>query len=174
MAVFFRTDASGGDMLLNTITHGAELTLRPPINRGWIVKGTGSNRPAAIEGSDFTLTELDTNFVARYDQYMAFNLQARYVAGETKKLYFRFYLARSAQVAVWGNGNAFSRWFGAGWHDFRLEYYSNGHNAYYIDNALMHAGAVRGIPDFYWSGTQTILFDVGNRGGILPAGYEWY
>ena len=33
---------------------------------------------------------------------------------------------------------------------------------------------VRGIPDFYWSGAQTILLDVGNRGGALPAGYEWY
>ena len=68
-------------MLLNTITHGAELTLRPPVNRGWIVKGTGSNRPAAIEGTDFTLTELDTKFVARYNQYMAFNLLPRYSTG---------------------------------------------------------------------------------------------
>lgn len=161
-------------MLLNTITHGAELTIRPPINRGWIVKGTGSNRPAAIEGTDFQLTEVDTKFVALRNQYMAFNLQPRYVAGETKKLFMRFYIGLSTQVAVWGNGNAFSRWFGAGWHEFRIEYYSNGHNAYYIDGALMHAGAVRGIPDFYWSGSQTILFDVGNRGGTLPAGFEWY
>ena len=50
----------------------------------------------------------------------------------------------------------------------------SGIDAYYIDNALIYAGAVRGVPDFYWSGVQTILFDVGNRGGVLPAGCEWY
>lgn len=102
-------------MLLNTITIGAEFQPRAPINRAWIVKGTGSNRPAATEGVDFTLTETDTKFVALRNQYMAFNFLPRYVAGVTKKLYMRFYVGLSTQVAVWGNGNAFSRWFGAGW-----------------------------------------------------------
>jgi len=161
-------------MLLNTITVGVEFQPRAPINRAWIVKGTGSNRPAATEGVDFTLTETDTKFVALRNQYMAFNFLPRYEAGVTKKLYMRFYIGLSTQVAVWGNGNAFSRWFGAGWHTFHLEYYANGQNAYYIDGILLHSGVVRGVPDFYWTGAQTILFDVGNRGGVLPAGYEWY
>lgn len=161
-------------MLLNTITLGAEFQARPPINRGWIVKGTGNNRPLAVEGSDFILTEIDTKFEARYNQYMAFNLQQRYVAGVTKKLFLRFYVGLSTQVAVWGSSNAFSRWYPAGWHTLRCEYYANGQNAYYVDDVLMHSGSIRGIPDFYWVGVQTLLFDVGNRGGVLPAGYEWY
>lgn len=161
-------------MLLNTINLGGELQLRPPVNRSWIVKGTGGNRPAAIEGSDFTLTEMDTKFVANYNQYMAFNLQSRYVAGVTKKLFLVFNIGLTTQIAAWGSGNAFSRWYGAGWHTMHIEYYANGHNAYYIDGVLLYSGAIVGIPDFYWNGAQTILFDVGNRGSALPAGYEWY
>lgn len=148
------------------------------INLAWVVKGTGSNRPYAIRGTDFEVGDGLTKFTALKSQYIAFNLTSRFPAlGGARKLYFRVYLPTTIQIAVWGvGGNAFSTNFGAGWHTVQCDYAADGTNKYYIDGALRYSGTIRGIPDFYWNGVSghTVLFDTGSRGGTLPAGYTWY
>lgn len=166
---------NGGDpMLLNLQMSGAVSTLGLAINRAWIVKGTGSNRPPAIEGYDFTLTENDSLFKCLRDQWYACNmLPTRVQAGKT--LYFRIHFNSSVQIAVWGNlGSAFYAWYNAGWHTVKCEYFENGQNRYTIDGVVRYSGPNRGVPDFYWGGVQTLTVDIGNRGGVLPAGCEWW
>ena len=149
---------------------------QPPIgyavDRTWIVKGSGGSRPAAVEGVDFTLTENDTKLVARINQYLAFRILPSRVA-KGRNLYFRIYMPYNIQIAVWGSGNAFSRWYTPGWHTVLCEYMTNGTNRYTIDGAVIYTGSIIAAPDFYGVGVGTILFDIGNRGGVPPAGAEW-
>lgn len=161
-------------MFLNVPSMGAtQAPIGYAVDRAWIVKGTGGNRPAAVEGYDFTLTENDTKLVAKINQYLAFRvLPSR--AAKGRNLYFRVYFPYNIQIAVWGAGNAFSRWYSPGWHTVQCEYMLNGTCRYTIDGAVLYTGSVFGVPDFYGVGVGTILFDIGNRGGTLPANYEWW
>lgn len=161
-------------MLLNVASLGATSTIGLAIDRSWIVKGTGSNRPSSIEGVDHVLTEFDSKFQALKNQYYACRILPSRVANGAV-LYFRIYFFTSTQIAVWGSGGAaFSAWFPVGWHTVKCEYFANGQNRYTVDGTVRYSGTNRGSPDFYWTGAGTMLVDIGNRGGVLPAGCEWW
>lgn len=162
-------------MLLNAMTVTGKSTYGKVIDRTWIVKGPSTSRVPAIEGSDFTLTEDDTKFVMPINQYFTIIMQrqrVREAAG--KSLYFRFYLSNTVQVGVWKDGLAFAINLGVGWHTARCDYYANGQNRYVIDGVTRYSGPKREAIDFYWSGPRTFYFDVGDRGGVLPADCEWW
>ena len=145
------------------------------IDRSWIVKGPSTSRHLAEEGVDFTLTEDDTKFYMPIGQYFTIiMLPSRAVGAAGKSLYFRFYLSSTVQVGLWKDGLAFAVSLGTGWHTARCDHFANGQNRYTIDGVVRYNGPKRWGIDFYWSGPRTIFFDVGNRGGVLPDGCEWW
>lgn len=162
-------------MLLNVATIGSSA---PPlglaVDRAWIVKGSGGNRPNAVENVDFQLTENDTKLVTKVNQYLAWRMLLSRAA-KGRNLCFRVYFPYNVQIAVWGaGGNAFSRWYTPGWHMVQCEYMTNGYSRYTVDGAVLYTGTIFGVPDFYGIGVGTILFDIGNRGGTPPQYYEWW
>lgn len=162
-------------MFLSVMTTPSRSKYGKVIDRSWIVKGPSNARLPAKEGVDFTLTEDDTKFVMPINQYFTIIMQPSRIAESVgKSLYFRFYLSSTVQVGMWKDGLAFAVNLGAGWHTARCDYYANGQNRYVINGVVQYQGPKRWAIDFYWGGPRTIYFDVGDRGGVLPDGCEWW
>jgi len=162
-------------MLLNAMMASGLSSYGKVVDRSWAWKGPSTTRVPAIEGVDYTLSEDDTKFVMTTNQYFTLVMlreRARNSVG--KSLYFRFYLSNTVQVGVWSNGVAFALDLGAGWHTARSDYYADGQNRYTIDGVVRYTGPKREVIAFYWTGPRTFYFDVGDRGGVLPANCEWW
>lgn len=101
-----------------------------------------------------------------------------------KKLFFRYNYKNGynagCQISPWNGGQLFNiQTSGNTWHEVRVEYATTatGTHRWYIDNVLRYQGTKYADMDMFFSipgGSNEFLFDVGNRGGTLPAGYIWW
>ena len=159
-------------MLLNVMVAPALPTLSG-LDPNWIMKGHWSNRLPCVPGVDVLLSEDGT----RLQVLKALQMTVRFSAARItvpSTLYLRIYVTFPVKIELWGGNAAFQVDYAAGWHAIKLEYFANGQNRYTIDGVVRYTGTIRGAIYFGWAGAGTILGDNGNRGGVLPAGCEWW
>lgn len=159
-------------MLLNGgIVSG--LPMLSGIDASWVMKGAWPNRVNAIEGVDYKLTESDTKLEILKWQVNTIRFQAARIVAPSA-LFLRIYVPYTASIELWGGTAAFRVDCPAGWHTLKLEFFANGQNRYTLDGVVRYTGTIRGAVFVVWTGSGTLLADIGNRGGVLPAGFEWW
>lgn len=91
------------------------------------------------------------------------------------KLFYRVYLPVSTELSIWsGNTAVWAQWF-TGWVTIACEYTADNKNRYTINGVLKYSGALRSTVGIYCGAASgTYLIDTGGRGGVLPAGHEWW
>lgn len=125
-----------------------------------------------VEGVDTRITENATKVQLLRTFQFAMNTVRRIRNG---KLYYRVYLPVRTEVSFWnGNTALWAQWL-TGWVDIICEYTEDNRNRYTINGVVRYSGPARTTVGFYSnSASGTYLFDTGGRGGVLPAGCEWW
>lgn len=158
-------------MLLNGQLQGNERIFNPAFtNARRLVNG--NQWIPLVDGVDAHFQEGMTRLQLLYAMILAFNSSPMVRKG---KLFYRIYLPVRCELSFWNSSTAlYAGWFEAGWHTFTCEY-TDTVNTYYIDGVQRYRGSVVTTPSVYTNAASgTFLFDTGNRGGLLPAGCEWW
>lgn len=159
-------------MLLNSgIVSG--LPMLSGLDPSWVMKGTWQDRFNAIEGVDYRLSESDTKLELLRPQVIAVRLLESRITAPSS-LFLRLYMPFAGKIELWGSTAAFLVDCAAGWHALKLEFFASGQNRYTLDGVVRYTGTIRGAVYAGWTGSGTMLVDIGNRGGVLPDGCEWW
>lgn len=157
-------------MLLNGQLQGSERLFDPAltnarrmVNSQWVL---------LVEGVDAHYLDGMTKLQLLHPMILGFSGSPMVRNG---KLFYRIYLPVRCELSFWNGSTAlYAGWFEAGWHTFTCDY-TDTVNTYYIDGVQRYRGSAVTTPSVYTpSASGTFLFDTGNRGGILPAGCEWW
>lgn len=159
-------------MLLNVMDVKG-LPMLSGVDASWVMKGAWPNRFNAVEGVDYRLTESDTKLEILKWQVNTIRFYVERIVASSA-LFLRIYVPYTSSIELWGATAAFRVECPAGWHSLKLEFFANGQNRYTLDGVVRYTGTIRGAVYVVWTGSGTLLADIGNRGGALPAGFEWW
>ena len=142
------------------------------------VSGTGW-RPA-IEGTEFEFSDTDQTVVkflpGGFNTF--YSISFPYIAG--KSLFFRFKFNGTYDRCVmqpWNNGALFTAGITPNqWYEAKVTYNATS-SRWLLNNSQWYDGSKLAEPSFFFGlfgGPNSVEFDVGQNGGLPPAGFEWW